>query len=77
MSLRRRQANLLNYRHNGRIRPVFLVRLGNTLLSGQMLKTVFFIVPALTFRYFCLLLAAGMDLLPDDKTLIIFYCFTS
>lgn len=43
MSLRRRQANLLNYRHNGRIRPVFLVRLGNTLLSGQMLKTVFFI----------------------------------
>lgn len=40
-------------------------------------KQCFSFVPALTFLYLCLLLAAGMDLLPDDKTLIIFYCFTS
>lgn len=55
MSLRRRQANLLNYRHNGRIRPVFLVRLGNTLLSGQMLKTVFFICSCTHLSLFLLI----------------------
>lgn len=38
-------------------------------------KQCFSFVPALTFRYLCLLLAAGMDLLPDDKTLIIFLLF--
>lgn len=55
MSLRRRQANLLNYRHNGRIRPVFFVRLGNTLLSGQMLKTVFFICSCTHLSLFLLI----------------------
>jgi hypothetical protein len=55
MSLRRRQANLLNYRHNGRIRPVFLVRLGNALLSGQMLKTVFFICSCTHLSLFLLI----------------------
>lgn len=55
MSLRRRQANLLNYRHNGRIRPVFLVRLGNMLLSGQMLKTVFFICSCTHLSLFLLI----------------------
>lgn len=55
MSLRRRQANLLNYRHNGRIRPVFLVRLGSTLLSGQMLKTVFFICSCTHLSLFLLI----------------------
>ena len=38
-------------------------------------KQCFSFVPALTFHYLCLLLAAGMDLLPDDKTLIIFLLF--
>lgn len=38
-------------------------------------KQCFSFVPALTFLYLCLLLAAGMDLLPDDKTLIIFLLF--